>query len=183
MKKLINKPEDFVPECMAGMVLAHPDLIKAHFDPNFVYRADAPVKGKVALISGGGSGHEPMHSGFVGKGMLDAACPGEVFTSPAPDQIIEAARMVHGGQGVLNIIKNYSGDIMNFQMAGEILSSEGISFANVIVDDDVGIERGVSGQGRRGVGTTVLAEKLCGAAAEHAYSLEKLAELLSLIHI
>jgi len=177
MKKLINKPEDFVPECMAGMVLAHSDLIKAHFDPNFIYRADAPVKGKVALISGGGSGHEPMHAGFVGRGMLDAACPGEVFTSPAPDQIIEAARMVHGGKGVLNIVKNYSGDIMNFQMAGEILSSEGISFANVIVDDDVGIERGVSGQGRRGVGTTVLAEKLCGAAAEHGYNLEKLTEL------
>jgi len=177
MKKLINKPEDLVRESMAGLALAHPDIIKARFDPNIIYRADAPVENKVAVISGGGSGHEPMHTGFVGQGMLDAACPGEVFTSPTPDQIMEAARMVHGGRGVLNIVKNYSGDVMNFQMAAEILSAEGIACANVLIDDDVGVRGGVSTQGRRGVGTTVVAEKICGAAAEGGYDLERLEQL------
>ncbi len=120
MKKLINKPEDVVRENLEGMAAAHSDIIKVHFEPNFVYRADAPVRNKVALISGGGSGHEPMHAGFVGSGMLDAACPGEVFTSPTPDQMLEAAKTVHGGAGVLNIVKNYSGDVMNFEMAAEL---------------------------------------------------------------
>ena len=177
MKKLINKPEDVVRESLAGMAAAHSDIIKAHFEPNFIYRADAPVRNKVALISGGGSGHEPMHAGFVGSGMLDAACPGEVFTSPTPDQMLEAAKIVHGGAGVLNIVKNYSGDVMNFEMAAELAQSEGIRVANILIDDDVAVKDSLYTQGRRGVGTTVLAEKICGAAAESGYNLKRLADL------
>lgn len=183
MKKLLNKPENLVRESLEGMALAHPDTVKAHFEPNFIYRADAPVLNKVAIISGGGSGHEPMHGGFVGKGMLDAACPGEVFTSPTPDQIVEAVKLVHGGEGVLSIVKNYSGDVMNFQMAGELLFSEGMRFVNVLIDDDVGIKGGLSTQGRRGVGTTVLAEKICGAAAEDGYSLDNLVALCRRVNL
>lgn len=177
MKKLINKPEDVVRENLAGMAAAHSDIIKVHFEPNFAYRADAPVRNKVALISGGGSGHEPMHAGFVGSGMLDAACPGEVFTSPTPDQILEAAKTVHGGAGVLNIVKNYSGDVMNFEMAVELAQSEEIRVANILIDDDVAVKDSLYTQGRRGVGTTVLAEKICGAAAESGYDLRQLADL------
>src|SRR5512136_2252897 len=136
MKKLINNPSDVVRESLEGMAAAHPDLIQVRFDPTFVYRTGAPVRGKVALISGGGSGHEPMHAGFVGTGMLDAACPGEVFTSPTPDQILEAARQVNGGAGALNIVKNYSGDVMNFEMAAELAHSEGIRVLNILIDDD-----------------------------------------------
>jgi dihydroxyacetone kinase-like protein len=183
MKKLLNKPEDLVRESLEGMALAYPDTVRAHFEPNFIYRADAPLRNKVAIISGGGSGHEPMHCGFVGKGMLDAACPGEVFTSPTPDQIVEAAKLVHSGEGVLSIVKNYSGDVMNFQMAGELLSSEGIRFVNVLIDDDVGVRGNLSTQGRRGVGTTVLAEKICGAAAEDGYSLDDLVELCRRVNL
>ncbi len=177
MKKLINRPENVVRETLEGMSLAHPHLLKVHFEPSFIYRADAPVKGKVAIISGGGSGHEPMHGGFVGKGMLDAACPGEVFTSPTPDQMLEAAKTVHGGKGVLFIVKNYSGDVMNFEMASELAHAEGIMIANVLIDDDVAVKDSLYTQGRRGVGTTVLAEKLCGAAAERGYDLRRLSEL------
>ena len=177
MKKLINKPEDVVRESLEGMAAAHSDMIKVHFEPNFIYRADAPVQNKTAIISGGGSGHEPMHGGFVGMGMLDAACPGEIFTSPTPDQILEAAKMVHGGAGVLNIIKNYSGDIMNFEMAAELALSEGIPVANILIDDDVAVKDSLYTQGRRGVGNTVLAEKICGAAAENGYDLKQVAEL------
>ena len=177
MKKLINKPEDMVRESMEGMALAHADMIAVHTAPAFVYRKDAPVKGKVALISGGGSGHEPLHSGFVGMGMLDAACPGEVFTSPTPDQMLEAARKVQAGSGVLNIVKNYSGDVMNFEMAAELMSSENIEVRNVLVDDDVAVQDSLYTQGRRGVGSTVLVEKICGAAAEAGYDLHRLLEL------
>ncbi len=177
MKKLINKPEEVVRESLIGMAAAHADLIKVHFDPTFVYRADAPVSNKVAVISGGGSGHEPMHGGFVGRGMLDAACPGEVFTSPTPDQMLEAARMVQGGRGVLYIVKNYSGDVMNFEMAAELAQAEGIAVANILIDDDVAVKDSLYTQGRRGVGTTVLAEKICGAAAEQGYDLKRLADL------
>ncbi len=177
MKKLVNKPEDVVRENLAGMASAHSDIIKVHFEPNFVYRADARVQNKVALISGGGSGHEPMHAGFVGMGMLDAACPGEVFTSPTPDQMLEAAKTVHVGAGVLNIVKNYSGDVMNFEMAAELAQSEGIRVANILIDDDVAVKDSLYTQGRRGVGTTVLAEKICGAAAENGYDLKRLADL------
>ena len=177
MKKLINKPEDGLRESLMGMAAAHADAIKVHFDPSFVYRADAPVRGKVALISGGGSGHEPLHNGFVGKGMLDAACPGEVFPSPTPDQMLEAGRMVHGGAGVLYLVKNYSGDVMNFEMAAELAHNEDIQVASTLVDDDVAVRDSLYTQGRRGVGTTVLAEKICGAAAEQGYDLERLADL------
>lgn len=166
MKKLINKAEDVVKEELEGVALAHADLVKVHFDPDFVYRVDAPVKGKVAVISGGGSGHEPMHGGFVGMGMLDAACPGQVFTSPTPDQMLEATKMVDGGAGVLHIVKNYSGDIMNFEMAADMASDEGIKVEAVIIDDDVAVKDSLYTQGRRGVGTTVLAEKICGATAD-----------------
>ncbi len=171
MKKLINSPGTFVRESLEGMARAHPDLVRVHFDPTFVYRADAPVLGKVALISGGGSGHEPMHGGFVGHGMLDAACPGEVFTSPTPDQMFEAAKAVHGGAGVLFLVKNYAGDVMNFEMATELAHAEGLQIASVLIDDDVAVKDSLYTQGRRGVGTTVLVEKICGAAAEKGYDL------------
>jgi dihydroxyacetone kinase-like protein len=177
MKKLINDPEMVVREELEGVALAHPNLVKVHFDPNFVYRADAPVKGKVAVISGGGSGHEPMHGGFVGVGMLDAACPGAVFTSPTPDQMLEATKMVDGGAGVLHIVKNYSGDIMNFEMAADLARGEGIDIESVIIDDDVAVQDSLYTQGRRGVGTTVLSEKICGAAAEAGRSLKEVADV------
>lgn len=177
MKKLINRPEDVVREALEGIALAHSDLIKVHFDPNFVIRADAPVKGKVGLISGGGSGHEPLHAGFVGLGMLDAACPGAVFTSPTPDQMLEAAKAVDSGKGVLMIVKNYTGDVMNFEMAADLAKMEDIQVVSVIIDDDVAVENSLYTAGRRGVGSTLLAEKLCGAAAEEGRSLSKVAEV------
>ena len=126
MKKLINEVEDVVKEQLEGMVVAHPDMLKVHFEPKYVYRADAPVAGKVALVSGGGSGHEPMHGGFVGKGMLDGACPGEVFTSPTPDQMYECAKAVDSGAGVLFLVKNYTGDVLNFEMAAELAYADGV---------------------------------------------------------
>ena len=177
MKKLINRPEDVVREALEGLAAAHPDLVKVSFNPTFVYRADAPVEGKVAVVSGGGSGHEPMHSGFVGLGMLDAACPGEVFTSPTPDQMLEAARTVHGGAGVLFIVKNYTGDVMNFEMAADLASGEGIQVESPVIDDDVAVRDSLYTAGRRGVGATVLAEKICGAAAEEGRSLKEVADL------
>ena len=177
MKKLINDPQRVVPEALEGMAKAHPDLIKVHLDPNYVYRADAPRPGKVAVISGGGSGHEPMHVGFVGYGMLDAACPGAVFTSPTPDQMYEAAKAVDGGAGILLIVKNYSGDVMNFDMAADLLRGEGIPVESVLIADDVAVENSLYSQGRRGTGTTVLAEKILGAAAEQGYDLQRLAAL------
>lgn len=183
MKKLINKPEDFVRESLEGMVAAHSDLIKVNFDPTFVWRTDAPVKGKVAIISGGGSGHEPMHAGFVGMGMLDAACPGEVFTSPTPEQMLAAAKAVDGGAGILYIVKNYSGDVMNFEMATELARSEGMRALSILIDDDVAVKNSLYTQGRRGVGTTVLAEKICGAAAEQGYELQQLANLCRRVNI
>jgi dihydroxyacetone kinase-like protein len=177
MKKLINHPENVVREELQGIALAHPDLVRVHFDPNYIVRADAPVQGKVSLISGGGSGHEPMHGGFVGHGMLDAACPGAVFTSPTPDQMLEATKAVDGGEGVLYIVKNYTGDVMNFEMAAELASMEGIQVESVIIDDDVAVKDSLYTAGRRGVGSTVLAEKLCGAAAEEGCSLSQVAEV------
>jgi dihydroxyacetone kinase-like protein len=156
---------------------AHPHLLHVHFDPNYVVRADAPVAGKVAIVSGGGSGHEPMHTGFVGQGMLDAACPGAVFTSPTPDQMVAATRAVNGGAGVLHIVKNYTGDVMNFDIAAELMSAEGIDVTSVVIDDDVAVENSIYTAGRRGVGATVLAEKICGAAAEEGQPLARVANL------
>jgi dihydroxyacetone kinase-like protein len=177
MKKLINRPEDVVTEELQGIAAAHGDLVRVQIDPHYIVRVDAPVQGKVGLVSGGGSGHEPMHGGFVGMGMLDAACPGEVFTSPTPDQMIEATKAVNGGAGVLHIVKNYTGDVMNFDMAAELARGEGIEVESVVIDDDVAVQDSLYTAGRRGVGTTVLAEKICGAAAEEKRSLADVAEL------
>src|SRR5262252_38099 len=177
MKKLINNPENVVTEELQGIAAAHPELVKVHFDPNYIVRADAPVRGKAALVSGGGSGHEPMHGGFVGVGMLDAACPGAVFTSPTPDQMHEATKAVNGGKGVLHIVKNYTGDVMNFEMAADLARAEGIDVEAVVIDDDVAVKDSLYTAGRRGVGTTVLSEKICGAAAESGQSLKDVAAL------
>jgi dihydroxyacetone kinase-like protein len=170
MKKLINAPDSVVDEALAGMVAAHGDLLRV-IDPNVVVRADAPRKGKVGVISGGGSGHEPMHGGFVGRGMLDAACPGAVFTSPVPDQMLAATKAVDGGAGVLHIVKNYTGDIMNFELAAELAQAEGIEVTSVVIADDVAVTDSLYTAGRRGVGGTVLAEKIVGAAAEEGQDL------------
>jgi len=177
MKKLINNPEEVVREELEGIALAHADLVKVHYNPDFITRADGPIQGKVAVISGGGSGHEPMHGGFVGMGMLDGACPGAVFTSPTPDQMLEATKAVSGGSGVLHIVKNYTGDIMNFDMAADLARAEGIEVESVVTDDDVAVKDSLYTAGRRGVGATVLAEKLCGAAAEEGRSLKEVADV------
>jgi len=177
MKKLINKPEDVVVDELQGIAYAHGDLVNVHFNPNYIVRVDAPVQGKVGVISGGGSGHEPMHGGFVGMGMLDAACPGAVFTSPTPDQMLEATKAVNGGAGVLHIVKNYTGDIMNFEMAAELGHSEGIEVEAVVTNDDVAVQDSLYTAGRRGVGITVIAEKISGAAAEQKRSLKDVADI------
>jgi len=166
MKKLINRPDDVVKEELEGIAAAHADRVRVHTGPNYIVRADAPVQGKVAIVSGGGSGHEPMHGGFVGMGMLDAACPGEVFTSPTPDQMLAATQAVDGGAGVLHVVTNYTGDVMNFEMAAELLRDEGVAVEAVVIDDDVAVRDSLFTAGRRGVGATILAEKMCGAAAE-----------------
>src|SRR4051794_15974260 len=177
MKKLINDPEAVVREALQGVEAAHGDKVRVIHDPMVVVRADAPVQGKVGIISGGGSGHEPMHGGFVGRGMLDAACPGEVFTSPTPDQMLEATKAVDGGAGVLHIVKNYTGDVLNFEMAADLAQGEGIEVEAVVINDDVAVQDSLYTAGRRGVGVTVLAEKICGAAAEEGKSLAEVAEL------
>src|SRR5215216_807716 len=164
MKKLINVPDRLVDEELAGMALAHAGLLRVE-SPNIVIRKDAPRPGKVGVISGGGSGHEPMHGGYVGMGMLDAACPGAVFTSPVPDQMLAATKAVDGGAGVLHIVKNYTGDVMNFEMAAELAAAEGIDVAAVVTNDDVAVKDSTWTAGRRGVGVTVLLEKIVGAAA------------------
>ncbi len=177
MKKLINQPENVVKEALAGMAAAHPDLVRVDVENQVVVRADAPVQGKVGIVSGGGSGHEPMHGGFVGMGMLDAACPGQVFTSPVPDQMYQAAKAVDSGSGELFIVKNYSGDVMNFELAAEMAQADGIEVQSVVIDDDVAVKDSLYTQGRRGVGGTVLAEKICGAKAEEKVSLQEVADL------
>lgn len=177
MKKLINQPENAVVEELQGIELAHPDLVKVFYNPNYIVRAEGAIAGKVGVISGGGSGHEPMHGGFVGMGMLDAACPGAVFTSPTPDQMLEATKAVNGGAGVLHIVKNYTGDVMNFEMAADLARAEGIEVEAVVIDDDVAVKDSLYTAGRRGVGATVLAEKICGAAAEERRSLAEVAAL------
>ena len=172
MKKLINDPADVVTETLKGFAAAHADLVTVHLDPDYVVRADAPVQGKVGLVSGGGSGHEPLHAGFVGLGMLDAAVPGEVFTSPTPDPILEATKAVDGGAGVLHIVKNYTGDVLNFETAAELADLEEIKVRAVVVNDDVAVEDSTWTAGRRGVAGTVLVEKIAGAAAERGDDLD-----------
>jgi phosphoenolpyruvate---glycerone phosphotransferase subunit DhaK len=174
VKKLINEPGDVVAEALRGIDLAHPELRVDH-ENKVVYRADAPVAGKVALVSGGGSGHEPLHGGFVGPGMLDAACAGEVFTSPVPDQMLVATTAVDGGAGVLHIVKNYTGDVMNFEMAAEL--AEGVEVVSVVTDDDVAVTDSLYTAGRRGVGVTVLLEKIAGAAADEGRTLADVADV------
>jgi dihydroxyacetone kinase-like protein len=177
MKKLINQPEDVVKEALAGMEALHPELIRVDYENQVVVRKDAPVRGKVGVISGGGSGHEPMHGGFVGRGMLDAACAGAVFTSPVPDQMLAATRAVNGGAGVLHIVKNYTGDVLNFEMAAELAQAEGIEVASVVTNDDVAVQDSLYTAGRRGVGVTVLLEKIVGGLAEMGAPLSHVAEL------
>jgi dihydroxyacetone kinase-like protein len=174
MKKLINDAADVVREALVGIGAAHPDLAVDH-ELRIIRRADGPIAGKVGLVSGGGSGHEPLHGGFVGHGMLDAACAGEVFTSPVPDQILEATRRVDGGAGVLHVVKNYTGDVMNFEMAAELASESGVEVVSVVVDDDVAVQDSLYTAGRRGVAATLLVEKIAGAAAEQRRPISEVA--------
>jgi dihydroxyacetone kinase-like protein len=173
MKKVINNPEAVVHEMIEGMVQAYPDKLRHLEGTTVIVRADAPVPGKVAVISGGGSGHEPSHAGYVGRGMLDAAVAGEVFTSPTPDQIYEGMKAINSGNGVLMVIKNYTGDVMNFEMAAELAEAEGIKVAKVIVNDDVAVENSTFTTGRRGIAGTVFVHKIAGAKAEKGGSLEE----------
>jgi phosphoenolpyruvate---glycerone phosphotransferase subunit DhaK len=183
MKKLINDPADVVKEALLGVEAAHSDRVRVDHDNKIIYRKDAPRQGKVGLISGGGSGHEPMHGGFVGLGMLDAACAGEVFTSPVPDQMMAATKEVDGGAGVLHIVKNYTGDVMNFEMAAELAAADsGIEVQSVVTDDDVAVQDSLYTAGRRGVGVTVLLEKIVGAAAEEGRSLQEVADLAKAVN-
>ena len=175
MKKLLNSAESAVVESVEGFGLAHPDLVRVSLDPLYVVRADAPRPGKVALVSGGGSGHEPLHLGFVGPGMLDAAVPGPVFTSPTPGPVLEATAAVDGGAGVLFVVKNYTGDVLNFETAAEMAEAAGIVVRTVVVDDDVAVEGSTWTAGRRGVAGTVLVEKIAGAAAERGAPLAAVA--------
>ncbi|MDY7085672.1 MAG: dihydroxyacetone kinase subunit DhaK, partial [Actinomycetota bacterium] len=177
MKKLINDPADVIVDALHGLAAAHPEL-RVDFENRVVVRGDAPVQGKVGLVSGGGSGHEPLHAGFVGPGMLDAACAGEVFTSPVPDQMVAATEAVDGGAGVLHIVKNYTGDVMNFELAAEMVAAgKGTEVVAVVVDDDVAVQDSLYTAGRRGVGATVLVEKIAGAAAAEGRPLNDVAEV------
>lgn len=175
MKKIINDPKRVVDESIAGFAAAHADLVRVELDPVHVVRADAPVAGKVGLVSGGGSGHEPLHAGYVGPGMLDAAVPGAVFTSPTPDPILAATKAVDGGAGVLHIVKNYTGDVLNFETAADLAAAEGIEVRAVVTNDDVAVRDSLYTAGRRGVAGTVLVEKIAGAAAERGDSLDAVA--------
>src|SRR5215213_4493155 len=175
MRKLLNDPEQVVKDSLAGLAAAHGDILRVDVEAQIVLRAGAPRSGKVALVSGGGAGHEPLHAGFVGLGMLDAACPGQVFTSPVPDQMLAATKAVDGGAGVVHLVKNYTGDVMNFKLAAEDAADEGIEVESVLIDDDVAVQDSLYTAGRRGVGATVLAEKLAGAAAERGDPLDAVA--------
>ncbi|MFI9048716.1 dihydroxyacetone kinase subunit DhaK [Streptomyces sp. NPDC053427] len=176
MKMLINVAETVVADALRGMAAAHPELV-VDAENRVIVRRDAPVAEKVALVSGGGSGHEPLHGGFVGPGMLDAACPGEVFTSPVPDQMVRAAAAVDSGRGVLFVVKNYTGDVLNFQMAAELAEDEGVQVASVLVNDDVAVTDSTFTAGRRGTGATLFVEKIAGAAAEEGMPLERVEAL------
>lgn len=174
MKKLINDPDNVISDALQGIAAAHPDRIKVDHENRIIYRKDGPREGKVGLVSGGGSGHEPLHGGFVGVGMLDAACAGEMFTSPVPDQMMAATKAVDGGAGVLHIVKNYTGDVLNFEMAAELAEAEaGTEVRSVVTDDDVAVQDSLFTAGRRGVGVTVLLEKIVGAAAEDGATLDE----------
>src|SRR6478735_6803990 len=175
VKKFVNAPDDVVPEALAGIAAAHPELVRVDLEQQLVIRAEAPVANKVGIISGGGSGHEPLHGGFVGLGMLDAACAGAVFTSPVPDQMLAGSTAADGGAGVLHIVKNYTGDVLNFKMAADMLDDEGVSVETVLVNDDVAVEDSLYTAGRRGTGATVLLEKIAGAKAEQGASLQEVA--------
>ena len=177
MRKLLNDPADVVRESLAGLAAAHGDILRVDADAQIVVRAGGARAGKVALVSGGGSGHEPLHGGFVGLGMLDAACPGEVFTSPVPEQMLAATKAVDGGAGVVHLVKNYTGDVMNFKLAAEDAADEGIDVESVLIDDDVAVQDSLYTAGRRGVGATVLAEKIAGAAAERGDDLKSVADI------
>jgi len=182
MKKLINDPQDVVAEALLGIEAARPEVRVDHAN-RIIYRRDVPKADKVGLVSGGGSGHEPLHGGFVGLGMLDAACAGQIFTSPTPDQMLEATKGVDSGAGVLHIVKNYTGDVMNFEMAAEFAAAEtGIAVETVVINDDVAVEDSLYTAGRRGVGITVLLEKLVGAAAEEGRPLSDLVTLARAIN-
>ena len=174
MKKLINDPADVVRDALRGMAAAHPEL-RVDVEQRFVVRADAPQQGKVGLVSGGGSGHEPLHAGFVGPGMLTAAVPGEVFTSPVPDQILAATQAASGGAGVVHVVKNYTGDVLNFQLAAELADDDGIKVESVLVNDDVAVQDSLYTAGRRGTGGTVVVEKVAGALAEEGADVDKVA--------
>jgi dihydroxyacetone kinase-like protein len=182
MRKFLNDPAAVVKESLAGLAAAHSDLLRYDAANQIIVRKDAPKKGKVALISGGGSGHEPLHGGFVGLGMLDAACPGEVFTSPVPGQMLAATKAVDGGAGVVHIVKNYTGDVLNFKLAAEDAADEGIKVTSVVIDDDVAVQDSLYTAGRRGVGATVLAEKIAGAAAEVGADLAKVTDLVKKVN-
>ncbi|GAB2538227.1 dihydroxyacetone kinase subunit DhaK [Brachybacterium huguangmaarense] len=178
MKKLITSPDSVVADALQGMALAHPRSLRVDLDNRVVLRAEPKAEGRVALVSGGGSGHEPLHAGFVGRGMLDAACAGEVFTSPVPDQMQAAAEAVDRGAGVLFIVKNYTGDVMNFDMAAELADATGdVTVRQVVTNDDVAVEDSTYTAGRRGVAGTLLVEKIAGAAAEEGRSLDEVAEI------
>ena len=176
MKKLINSADTIVTDALAGMAAAHPSLT-VDLENKVIIRAGGPRAGKVGLVSGGGSGHEPLHGGFVGYGMLDAACAGEVFTSPVPDQMLAATTAVNGGAGVLHIVKNYTGDILNFKMAAELAEDEGIEVVSVVTNDDVAVQDSLYTAGRRGVGATVFVEKIAGALAEEGADLASVADV------
>ncbi|QKW05166.1 dihydroxyacetone kinase subunit DhaK [Streptomyces sp. NA04227] len=176
MKMLINVPETVVPDALRGLAAAHPELT-VDVENRVVVRRDAPVEGKVALVSGGGSGHEPLHGGFVGPGMLSAACPGEVFTSPVPDQMVRAAAAVDSGAGVLFVVKNYTGDVLNFDMAAELAEDEGVQIAKVLVNDDVAVQDSTYTAGRRGTGATLFVHKIAGAAADEGMPLDQVAAI------
>jgi dihydroxyacetone kinase-like protein len=177
VKKIINDPANVVVESLRGLAAAHADILRVQEDPDVVVRADAPVAGQVAVISGGGSGHEPLHGGFVGLGMLAAAVPGAVFTSPTPDAVQAAVTATTGDAGALLIVKNYTGDVLNFETAAELAAAEGLEVRSVVIDDDVAVKDSTYTAGRRGVGGTVLLEKITGAAAERGDSLDAVTAL------
>jgi len=177
MKKLINDPRAVASEYLAGFAAAHRDLVRVNVDPAYVVRTDSPRRGKVAVVSGGGSGHEPLHAGFVGAGMLDAAVPGPVFTSPTPDPVLAATTAVDGGAGVLYIVKNYTGDVLNFETAAELAGIDGIDVRTVVVGDDVAVRDSLFTAGRRGVAGTVIVEKIAGAAAQRGDDIDRVVAL------